>query len=612
MSVTVTNYLSRINRDFPVRGQDNDSQGFRDNWKNLHDAIQEVNTDLETLNLYTIKTNDTATFYGNTIEDVNLKNTSVELYNLDLQDANIEVDYVLGSYQKFEVTAGLHSLTVINWPGPGKSGLLRLSITAVSDSYTAINFPASYINLNPQPNPFELTNTKPNVFELFSEEGSDTVFVRYLTAFTYDSSSTASVLWADQLKLGRINNNTESTVFSTSTKKSTVVKRGNEFAEIGLVPNRIDKVLRYGTESIGPGSLIQLQFDTVTDLVPGAFFYSTLTNTMYTVTTVVSTNTVAISPNDIDVGDLIADVDSFKFTNPHFTEQPTLLTLAPEAANTNTGSRSNFIGSVYANKNQLEVTYGNFGNNNTNTFSVTTIQTSTEVSNVSTDLINAAFVHNLLPIGSVIMWYGKKTEVPYGWAVCDGSEVFTILNGVTTTTKIKTPDLTNKFAVGAADDKLSSINGSFEGPGSTVSTSTTSTQGGTADAIIPAHGHLASFTGDQMPVHGHTVNETEHNHTDNIYTYLLKPPYAGSLTGNDTTNSGSEQAVGDNDGGTIKPAKTNITINDASAGYSTGTVSVVSTGTDVVGANVPPFTALYYIMKIAGYINTGSGIVISY
>ncbi|MEB3327591.1 MAG: hypothetical protein VKI39_07795, partial [Synechococcus sp.] len=79
--------MSRVNQNFPVRGQDNDSQGFRDNWKNLHDAVEEANIELETLNLYTIKTNDTATFYGNTIDDVNFKNTSVELYNLDIQDS---------------------------------------------------------------------------------------------------------------------------------------------------------------------------------------------------------------------------------------------------------------------------------------------------------------------------------------------------------------------------------------------------------------------------------------------------------------------------------------------------------------------------------------------
>jgi len=612
VSLTVTNYLSRINREFPVRGQDNDSQGFRDNWKNIYEAIDQVNTEIDELNLYAIKTNNVATFYGNTFEDVNFKNQSIELYNLDTQTEAIEIDYTLGSYQKFEVTAGRHDLTVNNWPGAGKSGKITLSITALSNAYTAINFNSSYVNLNPQSNPFELTTSKPNIFELWCEEGSDTVFVRYLTAFTYDTSSTTSTLWANQFRIGELNNVGESNRYYTATNKATVVQRGNEFGELGLVPNRIDKILRAGTESTGPSSVIQLQFDTVSDLVPGAFFYSTLTNTMYTVTTVLNTNTVAIAPNDIDVGDLTANVDSFKFTNPTFTDQPTLLTLIPNSANTSTGSKSNFIGSVYANKHRLEVTYDNFGSENTNTFAVQTLQTNTDVSYVNTDIVDTTFVHSLLPIGAVIMWYGKKTEIPYGWTLCDGSEVFTIINGTTSTTKVKTPDLSNRFVVGAIADKLSSIDGSFEGPGSTVTTSTTSTQGGNADTIVPAHSHVATFTGSALPAHEHTLTDPGHNHINGDFSYLLKPPYAGSLTGSDTTNSGSEQAVGAGDGGSIASADTGITVATASAGTPTGVVSVISTGTDVTGQNVPPFTALYYIMKISGYISTGSGIVTAY
>lgn len=53
---------------------------------------------------------------------------------------------------------------------------------------------------------------------------------------------------------------------------------------------------------------------------------------------------------------------------------------------------------------------------------------------------------------------------------------------------------------------------------------------------------------------GHVLTIAEmpsHTHTDGVHTILLKPPYAGSITGGDTTNSGSEQAVGVGDGGAI-------------------------------------------------------------
>lgn len=43
-----------------------------------------------------------------------------------------------------------------------------------------------------------------------------------------------------------------------------------------------------------------------------------------------------------------------------------------------------------------------------------------------------------------------------------------------------------------------------------------------------------------------------HNHGNGIYTRLLRPPYGGSLTGGDTTGSGSEQAVGPGDSADIQ------------------------------------------------------------
>lgn len=48
------------------------------------------------------------------------------------------------------------------------------------------------------------------------------------------------------------------------------------------------------------------------------------------------------------------------------------------------------------------------------------------------DITNAAFV-----VGQVIMWYGSVANIPSGWALCNGS------NG--------TPDLRNRFVIGAGD-----------------------------------------------------------------------------------------------------------------------------------------------------------------
>jgi microcystin-dependent protein len=75
------------------------------------------------------------------------------------------------------------------------------------------------------------------------------------------------------------------------------------------------------------------------------------------------------------------------------------------------------------------------------------------------------------PTGMVIMWSGKETNVPQGWAICDGK------NG--------TPDLRGRFVIGTDpdinDDTAPGYFGSFGGSETTSVTFTTST--------IPSHKH---------------------------------------------------------------------------------------------------------------------------
>ncbi len=52
--------------------------------------------------------------------------------------------------------------------------------------------------------------------------------------------------------------------------------------------------------------------------------------------------------------------------------------------------------------------------------------------------------YDLIPRGSIIIWSGSRTDIPRGWALCDGSE-YTAMDGST----IRTPDLQGRFVLGA-------------------------------------------------------------------------------------------------------------------------------------------------------------------
>ena len=570
MISTVTSYLSRIKQNFPVKGQDNDSQGFRDNFHNIHEAIKYVNENVDLLDQLTIKTNTTSTFGGNTLDSANFKNCSDEIYEYALQTDAINIDYSLGSYQKFELSAGLHNLYIENWPGAGKTGNLKLSVTPTNDVYTALNFLGA-IPLGPAKNPYELIFGVTNFFELWNEEDSGNFYVKQLNNFLYDGSTSTQVVWVNQLKLGRIDDSPSTNVYTTGTGHVTLVKNSGTIAQLALVPNRVTKIFNLGTES-NPG-WITLKINDASNIYKGATFNlrPSVGTSTYTVNTVTNSTDVQIIPNDFDVTDLVVG-EPITFINPTFDNQPVVVTLTPVAATTSSGTFTNYVGSVYANANRLEVTYDNYGNGINNTFAIDTLSVNT-ASNDSSTLASTEFVHNIMPYGAVIMWYGSKSKIPFGWAVCDGT------NG--------TPNLSDKFVVGASGDFFD------QSPGTTIIGNNTST-GGTAQLGVVSHVHTAQFTGDSQTL-THTY-DLSHTHTyDKITT-------TGGLAGANTRDSVGREEGAATGGLTYLTGGGSGVIDDHRITMR-GTININATG-DVSSstnyANVPPFYALYYIMKVSG------------
>ena len=95
-----------------------------------------------------------------------------------------------------------------------------------------------------------------------------------------------------------------------------------------------------------------------------------------------------------------------------------------------------------------------------------------------------------------------------------------------------------------------------------------------------AHGHTLAV--DAGGDHGHVITVDgvgAHNHDNGVFTRLLRPPYAGSLTGGDSGGSGSEQAVGAGDSADILAAGAHThTASAANGGTHTHTGSTSSNG----------------------------------
>lgn len=158
-----------------------------------------------------------------------------------------------------------------------------------------------------------------------------------------------------------------------------------------------------------------------------------------------------------------------------------------------------------------------------------------------------------VPIGGIIIWSGAENMIPNNWHLCDGT------NG--------TPDLRNRFVVGAGDNYEVEESGGNDNIVLQISN-------------LPSHNHSASLN-----LSGLTTNSAgEHTHA--VYTYQT------------TRMVSSDQILGSYSYGL---GTTNIPSSGAHTHTisGSGTVSINNTGSGEAFDNMPPYYALCYIMKIA-------------
>lgn len=631
MSTTATNYINLIKKDYPVRGRDNDSQGFRDNFTNITEALRTINQDVTDLGNIAVLSNSTATFFGNTVEDANFQNCSTELWDNGSLSGNITVDFTLGSYQKLTVESGVNNISIVNWPDEGKSGHITLSVySANNEGNFIVNFVGENVtSLGPSKNPYRLV-TGANVFEIYSEypagAAANTVHTRLLNEIgqintvTSQVRTTELILNNPTLDAGNLDgsqNVTYKVSSATGAMTATVVRSrigGRDVsANLALVPNKVVRTITTenptGIVSFTTGTKIEL--NSVEGISPGATFNLVNNTSSFRVINVVTTSRIVECTPEFNSG---IGTGSIIFKNPMFGESiggvqlgektafPTLVTLleGPEyfPANTSTGRTGVFKGSVYASANTLEVTFAEPGNGVKNTFTASTMPATT-ITDSTQNLANTMFTHMVLPPGAIIMWYGVTTNIPLGWALCNGTLYDNLTYPGNASKRIQSPDLRNKFVIGA--DTTTVWNGSD--PTSSIATSgilgSNTSTGGTAVAAIVNHNHVSTGTFTSLP-HSHEITDPGHEHVLTSRTGVM----AGDGIANADIDSDDRQCIY---GGaqlikSSQSAKTSISIANSTTTV-LASLGVAHTGTVAENnntANIPPFQALCYIIKIAG------------
>jgi hypothetical protein len=136
-----------IDGAYPVAGQDNDSQGFRDNFTNTKTnftfAAAEI-TDLQNKAVLkaaldgTVLNNDMG---GSILSNAQLQDMSETRVALGTVGGAQTINYAAGSYYTL-TTSGSVSVTFTNFPPAGQLGRLRLQISVASTAHT-LTLPAA-------------------------------------------------------------------------------------------------------------------------------------------------------------------------------------------------------------------------------------------------------------------------------------------------------------------------------------------------------------------------------------------------------------------------------------------------------------------------------------
>jgi len=133
MTTSAINY-STINSNFPAAGQDNDSQGFRDNFALIKTALGTAQTEITYLNTYAIDKTKNNDMGSNTLSNVILKGVSVASTTaLTSAGATNVITFAESQFRRYALSNSTSVFQVDYWPlSSNGEVLIELSTTGTS------------------------------------------------------------------------------------------------------------------------------------------------------------------------------------------------------------------------------------------------------------------------------------------------------------------------------------------------------------------------------------------------------------------------------------------------------------------------------------------------
>ena len=268
---------NNIDGTYPVAGQDNNSQGFRDNFTNTKTNFQYAADEIDDLQSKVILK---AALLGTTLDnDMNgslLSNAQIQDFSqtrvaLGTLTGSVGVDYANGHYQTV-TTGGSISLAFTNFPAAGTLGFVIVRVTVTSVAHT-LTLPAAVGTGSSAASVLGIEGIASNVitfaqagtyeFQFHTDDGGSTVYLSELTRprnnVLYNSEDLADA-GAASLTLA-------TSYFTTAAAETATLAAGTEgqvktFAMVGDSGDMVITVANAGWKASGTGTIT---FDTIGD-----------------------------------------------------------------------------------------------------------------------------------------------------------------------------------------------------------------------------------------------------------------------------------------------------------------------------------------------------------
>jgi hypothetical protein len=183
---------NNIDGQYPIAGQDNNSQGFRDNFTNTKTNFQyaaaEI-TDLQNKAVLKSALNGTVlnnNMGGSVLSNAQIQDFSATYVNLGTVGSitpDVTINYAAGHYQA-GVTGGSISLNFTNFPAAGIAGWISVQIFVSSTAHT-VTLPVAVsignnglLGLDPATNTIEFPQTGYYTFSFSTSDGGSTIVVK--------------------------------------------------------------------------------------------------------------------------------------------------------------------------------------------------------------------------------------------------------------------------------------------------------------------------------------------------------------------------------------------------------------------------------------------------